>query len=161
MEYMNQLTIFLDVVIATVLTAAIGAERESANKPAGIRTNMIVGGASCLIVAITIPLIDFINQYNPQEILRVDPIRTLEALVVGVSFIGAGTILKHKGKERVEGLTTAATLLYCAGIGICTALKQYVLAICVTLLIVFVNYMVRLIVRKFLKAEPEAPARPE
>lgn len=149
MEFKDDLYILLDVLIATVLTAVIGFERESAHKPAGMRTNMIVGGATCLIVALTIPLIDFINEHNPSEIIRTDPIRVLEAIVVGVSFIGAGTIIKAQREERVIGLTTAATLLFSCAIGASAALKQYVLAVGVTLLVIIINYVVKEVTRRF------------
>lgn len=144
----SQLYILLDVTIATVLTALIGIERERAHKPAGMRTNMIVGGAACLIVSLTRPLIDFIEDYNISEIINTDPIRVLEAIVVGISFIGAGTVIKLKDVHQVAGLTTAATLLYSGGIGICVALKQYVLAIGVTVLIVIINSIISHLVHK-------------
>ncbi|UII30295.1 MgtC/SapB family protein [Fulvivirga ulvae] len=148
-EFRDDLYILLDVIIATVLTAIIGFERESAHKPAGMRTNMIVGGATCMIVAITVPLVNFINEYNPSEIIRTDPIRVLEAIVVGVSFIGAGTIIKAEHKERVIGLTTAATLLFSCAIGASAALKQYVLAIGATFLVIVINYVVKEVTRYF------------
>lgn len=153
MEYKAELYILLDVFIATILTAFVGVERESAHKPAGIKTNMIVGGASCLIVALTVPLVEFIESYNPAELIRTDPIRVLEAVVLGVSFIGAGTIIKQ-GRGQVVGLTTAATLLYCCAIGISTALKQYILAGGVTLLVIAINYGVRIMVNR-ISDDPE------
>lgn len=138
----DQLYILLDVTIATVLTALIGIEREKAHKPAGIRTNMIVGGATCLIVSLTIPLLNFFENYNMQNIISTDPIRVLQAIIVGISFIGAGTVIKLKDIPQVTGLTTAATLLYSSGIGICVALKQYILAIGITLLIIIINAII-------------------
>ena len=136
----SQLYILLDVLITTVLCAVIGFEREEKSKPAGLRTNMIVGGASCLIVSLIIPLIDFMQQNNISEVITTDPIRIIDAIVVGVSFIGAGTILK-KGANKIEGLTTAATLLYSLGIGICIALKQYYIAVGITVLVVIINFI--------------------
>lgn len=153
--YQGQLSIFVDVLVATVLTAFIGLEREKAHKPAGIRTNMIIGGATALIVSLTVPLVDFIDKYNPSEIITTDPIRVLEAIVVGVSFIGAGTIVKARAEERVIGLTTAATMLYCCGIGVCTALKQYVLAVGVTVLVIVINYAVKLLAQKVANLEKD------
>lgn len=145
-----QLWILLDVIIASTLAAFVGLEREEKAKPAGIRTNMIVAGASCLIVSLTPPLISFMEQYQSSDIINTDPIRTLQALVVGIGFIGGGTILKLQDKEKVRGLTTAATLLYTSGLGICVALQQYALAIGITLLILFINFVIDLLVRRFL-----------
>ena len=67
--------------------------------------------------------------------LRVDPIRIVEAVITGVSFIGAGTISVSRGeKAQVRGLTTAASLLFSAAVGITGALNQWLLAASVTFL---------------------------
>jgi len=149
MEYEYQLRILSDVLIATVLTALVGMEREKAHKPAGMRTNMIVGGASCLLVAVTMPLIEFIEVFHVSEIIATDPVRLLHALVVGISFIGAGTVIKSPEKFTVKGLTTAATLLYSTGIGICVGIRLYILAIGVTVLIIVINFLINLLEKKF------------
>lgn len=135
----NQLWILLDVVIAAVLCSVIGGEREKLDKPAGLRTNMIVGSISCFFVAISPALSNFINENITSEIMSVDPVRILQAIVVGVSFIGAGTILKSKDENTVRNLTTASTLLYSSGIGIAVALKAYVIAGGLTLVILVIN----------------------
>ena len=64
----------------------------------------------------------------------------MEAIVVGISFLGAGTILKHSRENTVEGLTTSASILSVAAIGIAVALNAFVLAIGVTLLNLFINW---------------------
>jgi putative Mg2+ transporter-C (MgtC) family protein len=149
MDYESQLLIFLDVTIASILAALIGIEREVEDKPAGIRTNIIIGGFSCLIISLTNPLLIFLDMNNDMKLINADPIRVLNALILGVSFVGAGTILKLTDQKRVTGLTTAATLLYSSSIGISVALKQYVLAACVTILVVIINYALpRLMNRK-------------
>ncbi|WP_421978124.1 MgtC/SapB family protein [Roseivirga seohaensis] len=135
----QELEILFSVVIATVLCGIVGYERESRDKPAGLRTNMIVGGFSCLIVSLSLPLVDFIHNYELHEAVKADPIRILQALVVGISFIGAGTIIKQNN-DKVKGLTTAATLLYCLGIGIATALHKYIIAVGITFIILIINY---------------------
>jgi putative Mg2+ transporter-C (MgtC) family protein len=144
-----QLWILLDVLIASILAAFVGLEREEKAKPAGIRTNMIVAGASCLFVSLTPALIQFIDQFADNDMISIDPIRTLQALVVGLGFIGGGTILKLQKKEQVQGLTTAATLLYTSGLGVSIALGQYLLGIGITLVILFVNFVIDQIVNKF------------
>ncbi len=146
----DQLWILLDVSIASALSAFVGLERERKNRPAGMRTNMIVGGASCLLVSLTSPLMDFVISHETQKIVNTDPIRIIQALVVGIGFIGGGTILKLTSKEKVKGLTTAATLLYTTGLGISIALGQYVIAIGVTLLILIVNFFVDKLISQWL-----------
>jgi putative Mg2+ transporter-C (MgtC) family protein len=64
-----------------------------------------------------------------------DPIRILQAIIIGVSFLGAGTIVRGKRPEKVHGLTTAASLLMSSGIGIAVALHQLALAVGVSLLV--------------------------
>ncbi len=137
----SQLFILLDVIITSVLTALIGFERESEDKPAGIRTNIIIGGVSCLLISLTNPLLQFLDAHNNMNLINADPIRVLNALILGVSFVGAGTILKLTDQKKVVGLTTAASLLYSATIGISIALKQYVLGIGITLLVVLINHI--------------------
>jgi putative Mg2+ transporter-C (MgtC) family protein len=70
--------------------------------------------------------------------LQTDPVRIVEAIVTGVSFLGAGTIFRRSHEETVEGLTTAACLLVCAAIGISVAVQRFVLAAIVTALAFFV-----------------------
>lgn len=138
----QQLDILLSVIIASALAGIIGIERERAQKPAGFRTNMIVGGSSCLLVQLSVLISFMYNSSIPSEIIRTDPIRVVEAIVVGVSFIGGGTILKSPKDEKVRNLTTAATLLYSSGIGISVALEQYYLAIGLAILAVVINFLI-------------------
>ena len=133
-----ELEILMNTAAATILCGFVGLEREKKEKPAGLRTNMIVGSFSCLIVSLAIPLIDLIQNSELKDAVDSDPIRMLQALVVGISFIGAGTIIKKK-EEGVEGLTTAATPLYCLGIGISVALEKFVIAVGITILILLIN----------------------
>jgi putative Mg2+ transporter-C (MgtC) family protein len=135
-----QFQIVGSVALAMFLCALIGIEREMADKPAGFRTHMLVGGAAALLVS----LISILLNTFPVDsaLLRSDPIRVLEAIIAGVSFLGAGTIFRRTGKEgdasATEGLTTAASLLFVSGIGVSVALAQYILAISVTLLALLV-----------------------
>lgn len=82
-----------------------------------------------------------------------DPIRIVEAIVTGISFLGAGTIFRRDRSEQVEGLTTAATILLCAAVGISVALRQFVLAVGVTLLALFVLRGLTAIEKRLLKSK--------
>lgn len=154
-----QLLILLDVAIASILAGMVGFEREVSNKPAGFRTHMIIGGASALLISLGEVLVHQFQDEAFAEYLRIDPIRIIEAIVVGLSFIGAGTILKSEQSSKVYYLTTAATTLFTAGIGISVALKQYVLAVGVTILVLTINYAVRFFEDKFSPKKPGNPAR--
>lgn len=140
----SQLWILLDVAIAAVLCGAIGGEREKLDKPAGLRTNMIVGSISCFFVAISPTLNNYMVANVTLDQMSMDAVRILQAIVVGVSFIGAGVILKSESKKQVTNLTTASTLLYSSGIGIAVAVHVYLLAIGLTVLLLLINSMNRI-----------------
>ncbi|MGD8428611.1 MAG: MgtC/SapB family protein [Balneolaceae bacterium] len=141
------------VVVAIFLGGLIGLERELAAKPAGLRTHMLVAGASSLLVILGEIMI---KQYAADTALtgaiRADPIRIIEAIITGISFLGAGTIIFRGQRESVEGLTTAASILFAAAIGITVALHRYFLAIILTIFVILIllvlGYIERFI-RKF------------
>ena len=122
----------LRAVVAIGLSGILGWERESAGKSAGVRTHMLVGLGSTLFVVLGEL---FIARFGHQELMRFDPIRIVEAVVTGISFLGAGTIFVSKGDERVQGLTTAASILVTAAVGMMVGLRYYVLAAGITLLV--------------------------
>lgn len=134
---------FLNILAAAALTGLIGWERENRDMPAGLRTNMIVGSGAALLVILGHFMIDYYDIKDSDAALQYDPLRIVEAIILGVSFIGGGTILKIEQKERVRYLTSAATILISAGIGIAVALQRYTLAILITVLILLINYVVR------------------
>ncbi|MEP4048827.1 MAG: MgtC/SapB family protein [Luteolibacter sp.] len=132
------------ITLACLLAGVVGLEREKGGKPAGFRTHMIIGGAAALLVVCGKWLVAGTVLTGPTDSLRYDPLRIIEAVIVGVSFIGAGTILKMPANEkgsRVKYLTTAASLLFSAGLGICVAIERYIIAAGVTLLILAINHL--------------------
>ncbi|HEX8494598.1 MAG TPA: MgtC/SapB family protein [Pyrinomonadaceae bacterium] len=133
MDWISQLEIIGEVALAMLLGGMIGIEREMADKPAGFRTHMLVAGAAALLVGLGDALLHRFN-IGANEYLRSDPIRIVEAIVTGISFLGAGTIFRRERGEQVEGLTTAASILLCSAIGIAVALRQFVLAAGTTVL---------------------------
>jgi putative Mg2+ transporter-C (MgtC) family protein len=130
-----QIRILGSIALAMVLGAVIGMEREAKDKPAGLRTHMLVAGAATFLVALSDVAVKRFNVDLGTGLVRSDPIRIIEAVITGISFLGAGTILRHKGSDHVEGLTTAASLLFVAALGVCVALSQVLLAIGVTALV--------------------------
>jgi putative Mg2+ transporter-C (MgtC) family protein len=128
-----QFRILFSVAAAMLLGAVVGLDREIAQKPAGLRTHMLVAGAAALLVSLG----EFLVRYFgvDDNLVRSDPIRIIEAVITGVSFLGAGTIIRHRDENQVEGLTTAASLLFVAGLGVTVALSQWVLAVGATLLV--------------------------
>jgi putative Mg2+ transporter-C (MgtC) family protein len=130
----TQLAILAEVFIAMILGGVIGIERTTANKPAGFRTHMLVAGAAALLVGLSDALVQRFNTGAYMDLIQSDPIRVIQAIIAGISFLGAGTIFRHPTKQHVEGLTTAASLLFSGAIGISVALRQFVLAVAVTVL---------------------------
>jgi putative Mg2+ transporter-C (MgtC) family protein len=122
------------VALSILLGGLIGFERELADKPAGLRTHMLVAASATLLVSLAPTLV---MDFNVDPAFRQsDPIRVMEAVVTGVAFLGAGTIIRHKAD--VEGLTTAASLLFVAAVGIAVAMSHYVLAFGLTILVLIV-----------------------
>lgn len=143
MELTGQLWILLDVLIACVLGGILGYERETKNKPAGLRTNMYIAGAAALLLSLGKFIANSMELEIAEDSLGIDPTRIIHAIIVGVSFIGAGTILKSSKKETVKYLTTASMILFSAGVGISVALKLYYIAVGVTIVGLILNTGIR------------------
>jgi putative Mg2+ transporter-C (MgtC) family protein len=121
--------------------SVIGAERELARKPAGFRTHMLVAGAAALLVGLGSVLMGrFADRIEGG--LSGDPIRIVQAVVLGISFLGTGTIVRRPGSAAVEGLTTGAALLFSGAIGIAVALRQFWVAGGCTVLVALVLRLV-------------------
>ena len=115
------------VALAMGLGALVGFERERSDKPAGLRTHMLVAGGCCLIA--------LIGEIAFEQFSGIggDPTRTLHGIVTGIGFLGAGSIIKGED-GRTEGLTTAASVLFVAVMGAAVAYNYWVLAIGATVL---------------------------
>lgn len=120
------------LVLATLASAFVGIEREYHEKPAGLRTNVMVGIGACLFTMLSIRIADLYPEFK-----SVDPARIAANVVVGIGFLGAGTILFEKDRTNVRGLTTAATLWVVAAVGMAIGLGLYVEAFSVLALIFF------------------------
>ena len=143
-----QLQIMGEIALAMLLGGVIGFERETANRPAGFRTHMLVAGAAALLVGMGDIFLDAFENTG-FDLITSDPLRIVEAIIAGVSFLGAGTIFQAGRENRVQGLTTAASILLVSGIGISVALHQFILAIGVTVLTLAVLIVPRLFSRFF------------
>ncbi len=130
MDAWTQLTLLAGPLTAFVLSGVLGWEREAKHKSAGLRTHMLVGVSSALFVVLSEAIVQVFANNAPQ--VRFDVIRVLSAVVSGVSFLGAG--VTFSSRRRARGLTTAASLLASASVGVACGLHLYVLATAVTLL---------------------------
>lgn len=137
-EWAPQLKVMLQVAVALVLGGIIGLERELAHKPAGFRTHMLVAGACALLMGAGDMVISNYAQSELAPLVRGDPIRIIHSIIIGISFLGAGTIVKERDDRQIAGLTTAATILLAGIIGIVVAINNAILAAGVTLMVIVV-----------------------
>jgi putative Mg2+ transporter-C (MgtC) family protein len=121
------------LVLSALLGGAVGAEREWRGKPAGLRTHIFIAVAATLFVILGQIVVTSAAPADTDR-LAADPTRIMHAVIVGISFIGAGTIIQRGGDQRVAGLTTAASIWLVAAIGIAVAIGQWLLAIAGTAL---------------------------
>jgi putative Mg2+ transporter-C (MgtC) family protein len=124
------------ILLAALFSAALGYERERAGKPAGFRTHIIVGVASALFVIAGILTVE--EGILSGAALQLDPTRTIHAIAVGVGFLGGGVVFVSKAANRVQGLTTAASIWATAGVGAATGYGLYVLAAGTTVVLLIV-----------------------
>jgi putative Mg2+ transporter-C (MgtC) family protein len=131
-----ELQLLLRLVVAGALAAIIGWEREHAGKPAGLRTHILVGIAAALYTAIA--QLAVADVPRTPGTFQADPIRAIQAVAIGIGFLGSGVIFVSRKDDRVQGLTTAASIWATAAIGIAAGLEHYVLAVGAALLMTFV-----------------------
>ena len=108
------------IAVAVVLGGIIGLERGLKNRPAGLRTYMLVCVGACLIMVT--------NQYIYQVFGTGDPVRMGAQVVSGIGFLGAGTIVVTK-RNQIKGLTTAAGLWAAAAVGLSVGIGLYEAAV--------------------------------
>jgi putative Mg2+ transporter-C (MgtC) family protein len=130
--HITEADIVLRIILATVLSSIVGIERELHRKPAGLRTNVMVGLGSCLFTLVSIRAADIFP-----DLKAIDPTRIAAQIVTGIGFLGAGTILFEKDRSSVIGLTTAATLWVVAAVGTAIGMGLYIEAIVGTLMVFF------------------------
>lgn len=117
-------TVALRLVLAAVIGALVGLEREVHGRPAGLRTHLLVSVASCLMMMLSEGFYLKYGELPGTSVIRLDPSRVAAQIVAGIGFIGAGVILKEG--LSVRGLTTAACLWLVAGLGMGIGMGAYV-----------------------------------
>lgn len=125
-------TMLLKLGAAVVCGVLLGIEREVKDKPAGLRTMVLitVGSALYMMVSELLPLV----AEGSDLVLRVDPGRVAAQVVTGIGFLGAGAIIQARGS--VHGLTTAAVIWVAAGIGLCIGAGFPLLGLGTTLVVI-------------------------
>ncbi|HUF56960.1 MAG TPA: MgtC/SapB family protein [Thermohalobaculum sp.] len=135
------------LLVATVVGALIGLERELSVHSAGLRTHALVSLAAALFTVITFQIFESVQAEGGQT---ADPIRVVEAVTSGVAFIAAGAII-HGGRGGVKGLTTGAGLWLAGALGVAAGLGQYgIMTTALVLALILLG-----IVRLLTKPEPD------
>ena len=129
-------SILLRILVSIVLGGIIGLERGMKNRPAGLRTYMLVSLGSCVVM--------LINQYTAQVFGTGDPVRLGAQVISGIGFLGAGTVVVTS-HNQIKGLTTAAGLWASACIGLAIGIGLYEVALiaglCVFLVLTVLHEM--------------------
>src|SRR5215216_4789575 len=128
-----QVDLAVRMLIAAVLGAAIGFEREIHEHPAGMRTHLLVSLGSAVFTELSIYA--FSLSPAPNGSLPTDTSRVAAQIVSGIGFLGAGAILKYG--TSVRGLTTAASLWATAAVGMAAGAGEHVIAAVGAAIIVF------------------------
>lgn len=126
------------LLAALALSSVVGLERELKATSVGLRTHALVGVTTALFVILAeLTIQHFAGQ---TEFLKFDPLALLGATVSGVSFLGAGAIIASSASERRQSLTSAASILGTAGLGVACGLGHYFLATMVMVLMIVILY---------------------
>jgi putative Mg2+ transporter-C (MgtC) family protein len=124
----------LKLILAAILGGIIGIERQIRDKPAGLRTNILICVGSTLFMSISTKV---------AQLLGGDPTRIAAQIISGIGFLGAGAVLHSHG--FVLGLTTAATIWVVAGVGMALGSGMYLVAIFTTLMSLATLYLLAII----------------
>ena len=135
------LTYAIRLLVAAILGAAVGLEREVHAHPAGMRTHLLVSLGSAGFTVLSVAA--FPGPY--------DPTRVAAQIVTGIGFLGAGAILK--GGVSVRGLTTAASLWVVAAVGMAAGAGAWVTALTLTVIAIVSLWPLRIISRRFTGTE--------
>lgn len=117
-DYPQTIRIVLRLVVAMILAAIVGYERERTGKSAGLRTHMLVSLGSAMFVL------------APLEagMETADLSRVVQGVAAGIGFIGAGAILKVAAEREIQGLTTSAGIWMTAAVGVAAGMGRIGLA---------------------------------
>jgi len=125
-----EIEMILRLLLAAVLGAVIGYQRERAGKSAGLRTHTLISVGAALFT------IGSLYAFGATA----DPARVAAGIVAGIGFLGAGTIIRREGGV-VEGLTTAATIWAVAAIGLAAGAGLYLVSAVTTVVILIVLFL--------------------
>ncbi len=142
----NNIEILTRLIVSTVLSSLIGFERELRGRAAGLRTHILVGLSSCLLMLVSIHVA---QGFGEEHIF--DPGRIAAGVVTGIGFLCAGAIIRSG--ESIRGLTTAASLWAVAALGLAVGIGFYMAACTVTVLILTTLFLLSKFERSISKSK--------
>jgi putative Mg2+ transporter-C (MgtC) family protein len=157
---MSDGTLLVRILVAAALGGIVGIERELRDQPAGFRTHMLVSMGACLFTLVGAFGFQSFTGGTDAHRIQADLTRVASQVVVGIGFLGGGTILRHGG--NIRGLTTAASLWITAAVGLAVAMGYFFAATATSLLAVFALAGLKPIEKRFfgkggVKMEDEPP----
>lgn len=156
---MSDGTVLVRILVAAALGATFGIERELRDQPAGFRTHILVAMGACLFTLVGAFGFEELTGDPGTRALNADPTRVASQVVVGIGFLGGGTILRYGA--TIRGLTTAASLWVTAAVGLAVGMGFYFGAAATAIIGVLALAGLKPIERRFLdrkvKMEGEPP----
>lgn len=142
----NLILCSIAIIVCVILCGLVGLEREKRGRSAGLRTHLLVGVGSCIIMIISI--------YGFPDIIGStrDVARLAAQVVAGVGFLGAGAIIHNNG--GIKGLTTASTIWLVMAIGLACGSMNFILAVIGTVVVMIVLVTFRRIERMVTRTNP-------
>ncbi|MDP5305683.1 MgtC/SapB family protein [Paracoccus spongiarum] len=149
------------MLLALLLGALIGWEREVKARAAGLRTHMLIALAAAMFTIVAMELTHF--PADDRDSLRIDPLRLIEAVTAGVAFLAAGSIIISGG--TVRGVTTGASMWLAGAIGLACGTGSGLLAAMGTAMALVILWIIRVVIRPLVhpragNAEGDRPAEP-
>ena len=141
----DEVQILIRLLIAALLGAMIGFERERQNQPAGLRTHTILAVGSTLAMTLSINIAMQFRSLVPNG----DPARLAAQVISGIGFLGAGAILRFG--NNIRGLTTATSLWTLAIIGLAVGAGHFFSAVAATVLLLVVLTLLDQVEKRFIK----------
>jgi len=146
-QHFTWLEIIERLAAALAAGGAIGLDREWLRKPAGLRTHMIFALASAMMSIMALEV--YFGEIDRGSGANPDATRVLQGIITGMSFLGAGAIMR--GQHKVHGLTTGAGVWLAGGLGIVFGLGEYRLGVVALVLGLIVLIFIRMIEPKDIK----------
>ena len=144
MTLFQQAEVIIQLLLAAFLGMIIGLDREARNEPAGLRTHMLVGVGACLFTALSIYA--FPGDQSPS--------RVASNIVVGIGFLGAGTIIRRGAQPH--HLTTAASIWATAAVGMAVGAGAWFLGLGASVL----TWIILAVIRRWSKGDPSDSSKP-